>query len=77
VSWGVSARPGSCAWPRLRERGAANEAVVELVATTLGLHPRAVRLVSGFASRDKIVEVDGHRPDEAEARLASAKRKDA
>ena len=43
------------------ERGAANLAVVELVATTLGVHKRAVRLVSGFASRDKIVEVDGLR----------------
>ena len=59
------------------ERGAANEAVVELVATTLGVPPRTVRLVSGFASRDKIVEVDDLRPDEAEARLASAQRKDA
>ena len=59
------------------ERGAANAAVVELVATTLGVHPRAVRLVSGFASRDKIVEVEGLRPDEAETLLASAKRKDA
>lgn len=59
------------------ERGAANEAVVELVARTLGVHPREVRLVSGFASRDKIVEVEGLRPDETEARLASAERKDA
>ena len=50
---------------------------VELVATTLGIHPRGVRLVSGFGSRDKIVEVDGLRPEEAEARLASATRKDA
>ena len=59
------------------ERGAANLAVVELVATTLGLHPRAVRLVSGFASRDKIVEVAGMGPAETEARLASAEREDA
>lgn len=77
---GVVGRHGE-AW-KLRvaaapERGAANAAVVELVATTLGVHPRTVRLVSGFASRDKIVEVDGLRPDEAEARLASVKRKDA
>ena len=77
---GVVGRHGE-AW-KLRvaaapERGAANAAVVELVATTLGVHPRAVRLVSGFASRDKIVEVEGLRPDEAETLLASAKRKDA
>ena len=59
------------------ERGAANAAVVELVALTLGVDPRAVRLVSGLGSRDKIVEVEGLRPDETEARLASAERKDA
>jgi uncharacterized protein (TIGR00251 family) len=57
-------------------RGAANEAVVDLVARTLGVPPRTVRVVSGFASRDKIVEVDGLGADETEARLASAERKD-
>lgn len=59
------------------ERGAANAAVVDLVARTLGVQPRAVRLVSGLGSRDKIVEVEGLRPDETEARLALAERKDA
>jgi uncharacterized protein YggU (UPF0235/DUF167 family) len=59
------------------ERGAANAAVVDLVAKTLGVQPLAVRLVSGFGSRDKIVEVHGLRPDETEARLASVERKDA
>ena len=59
------------------ERGAANAAVVELLALTLGIHPRAVRLVSGLGSRDKIVEVAGLPPDVTEARLASAERKDA
>jgi uncharacterized protein len=59
------------------ERGAANAAVVELLARTLGVKPQAVRLVSGHGSRDKIVEVEGLRPDETEARLASAERKDA
>jgi uncharacterized protein len=58
------------------ERGAANEAVVDLVARTLGVAPRTVRVVSGLASRDKIVEVDGLGADETEARLASAERKD-
>jgi len=58
------------------ERGAANEAVVDLVARTLGVQPRTVRVVSGYASRDKIVEVDGLGADETEARLASAERKD-
>ena len=59
------------------ERGAANAAVVDLVARTLGVRLQAVMLVSGQGSRDKIVEVDGLRSDEAEERLASAERKDA
>jgi hypothetical protein len=59
------------------ERGAANRAVLELLATTLGVPPAAVRLVSGRASRDKMVEVAGLGPAEIEARLASAEREDA
>lgn len=39
--------------------GAANEALVELVATALGVAKRAVRIVSGESSRSKIVEVEG------------------
>ena len=64
----VAARP---------ERGAANRAVLELLASTLGVPYTAVRLVSGQASRDKMVEVAGLGPGEIEARLASAEREDA
>ncbi len=39
--------------------GAANEAVIEVIADALGVHRRAVRIVSGDASRTKVVEVDG------------------
>ncbi len=59
------------------ERGAANKAVIDLLARTLGVSPSAVRLVSGQGSRDKIVEVAGVRPADTEARLASAERKGA
>ena len=59
------------------ERGAANKAVIDLLARTLGVSPSAVRLVSGHGSRDKIVEVAGVRPADTEARLASAERKGA
>jgi uncharacterized protein (TIGR00251 family) len=59
------------------ERGAANDAVVELLARTLSVRARDIRLVSGHGSRDKIVEVAGVPPIETEARLASAERKDA
>lgn len=44
--------------------GAANEALVRLLARTLGVPRGAVRIVSGAAGRDKTVEVDGL--DEAE-----------
>jgi uncharacterized protein len=56
----------------LPERGAANEAVLELVAGLLQVPPRTVRLVSGQASRDKIVVVEGLSPVETEARLEQA-----
>ena len=39
--------------------GAANEALVKFLAITFGLPQRAVRVVSGHASRAKIVELDG------------------
>ena len=54
------------------ERGAANDAVVELLAGVLGLDRRDVRLVSGYASRDKILELAGLPPGEAERRLTAA-----
>lgn len=39
--------------------GAANEALVELIAEVLGVGRRAVRIVSGETSRSKVVEVEG------------------
>ena len=40
--------------------GAANAAVIELLAKTLGVPRGAVRIVSGEASRNKVVEVPAH-----------------
>ncbi|HEY7795795.1 MAG TPA: DUF167 domain-containing protein, partial [Gaiellaceae bacterium] len=54
------------------ERGRANEAVLELLAETLAVPRASVTLVSGSASRDKIVELSGIPPDEVERRLATA-----
>ena len=59
------------------ERGAANAALVDLIARTLGVRARDVRLVSGHGSRDKIVEVAGVRTAETEALLEASERKDA
>lgn len=39
--------------------GAANEAVVEVLADALGVSQRAVQITTGFASRSKVVEVSG------------------
>jgi hypothetical protein len=58
------------------ERGAANRAVLELLAGLLGVPSGAVGLVSGQGSRDKIVVVEGLSPAETEARLAQSHRKD-
>lgn len=44
--------------------GAANEALIEFLADELDVPSRLVRIVSGFGSRNKVVEVD------ARARLA-------
>ena len=42
--------------------GAANDALVALLADELDVARRAVRIVSGEASRSKTVEVDGIEP---------------
>lgn len=55
------------------ERGRANDSVVELLASTLGLGRRDVRIVSGTTSRNKIVEIVGLTLDETESLLARAR----
>lgn len=60
--------------PAPPERGKANDAVVDLLAGALDLDRRAVALVSGHASRDKIVELTGIDADEVDRRLSSARK---
>jgi uncharacterized protein YggU (UPF0235/DUF167 family) len=55
------------------ERGRANDALLELLATTLRVERTRIRLVAGATSRDKVVEVEGLTLDEVE-RLLSLKR---
>ncbi len=50
--------------------GAANEALVALLAEVLDVPRRAIRIVSGATSRTKLVEVDGVTPAVVE-RLAT------
>ena len=54
------------------ERGRANDAVVGLLAERLGVPRASVSVVSGHASRDKVVELRGLGTDEAERRLERA-----
>ena len=39
--------------------GAANQAMIRLIATDLGVAKRDVRIVAGAASRQKLIVVDG------------------
>jgi uncharacterized protein (TIGR00251 family) len=54
--------------------GEANAAVVEVVASALGVAKRDVELVMGASSRTKVLRVDGLGPDEVRARLGAARR---
>jgi uncharacterized protein len=54
------------------ERGRANEAVLELVADVLGVRRSDLALVSGHASRHKVVAVSGLSDADAAERLAGA-----
>jgi uncharacterized protein len=54
------------------ERGRANEAVVQLVARTVGAATKDVTLVSGETSRQKRVAVRGVEVDEVHKRLDDA-----
>ena len=54
------------------ERGRANDAVVALLAETLGLPRGGVRVLSGHTARDKVVELAGIDAGEADRRLAGA-----
>lgn len=55
------------------ERGRANDEVTTLLAHTLGLPVRDVRIVSGHTSREKVVEIGGLDLDEVQRRLSSGK----
>lgn len=49
--------------------GAANEAVVAVIAEALGVPARAVRIAAGQSGRQKLVDVDGIEASAALARL--------
>ena len=49
--------------------GAANKALVAAMAKALGLPPRAVALVRGTQSREKVLRIQGLRKDEVGVKL--------
>jgi uncharacterized protein (TIGR00251 family) len=51
---------------------AANEAVIAILAGTLGVPRRAIRIVAGETARQKVVEIAGLRLETAVARLREA-----
>ncbi len=54
--------------------GAANEALLRLLAASLDLPRSSVRLLTGSRGRRKVVEIDGLSADEARRRLAAGGR---
>jgi uncharacterized protein (TIGR00251 family) len=54
------------------QRGKANEAVLRLLATALGVERRRLRIVRGEISRQKVVSVDGLDEAEIRARLSQS-----
>ncbi len=50
--------------------GAANEALIRLLAKQLGLPRSAIRVVRGATGRKKMVEMDGISPAEVKRRVA-------
>ncbi|MBI3970336.1 MAG: DUF167 domain-containing protein [Chloroflexi bacterium] len=63
-------------WVRLAAppvEGAANQALIELLADQLKLPKSAIRLQSGAAGRHKLVRVTGLSPDTVSARLRAAR----
>lgn len=54
------------------ERGRANAAVEELVAAALGVPRESVRIVAGFGSTRKLLEIAGLSEAEVRKRLAQA-----
>ena len=53
------------------EKGKANQALIELLAETLGIAKRKVKILRGQSSRDKQVTIDGYSLDQVRRRLGS------
>ena len=54
------------------EDGAANAALIALLAEELGVPRRSIRIVFGATARDKLIEIAGADPVECQRRLQAA-----
>ena len=55
------------------EKGKANQAIVALIAKTLGISARSVTVVRGVSNPKKIVRIPGTCAEEVRARLSAAR----
>ena len=70
----ISGRHGDAIKIRLTAppvEGAANQALIDFLAEVLGVRTKQIEILSGHASRNKIVCVVGLMPQELEARLSA------
>jgi hypothetical protein len=58
------------------DRGRANEAVLDLLASSLAVPRASIELVAGHTAQDKVVELAGIEPAEADRRLAALTEKE-
>jgi uncharacterized protein YggU (UPF0235/DUF167 family) len=58
-----------------RERGRANDALLDLLADVLEVRRSSLDLVAGVSARDKVIEVQGLTLGEAEAHLEDRRRR--
>ncbi len=58
------------------ERGCANEAVLDLIACSLDVPRASIELVAGHTAQNKVVELAGIEPAEADRRLTALTEKE-
>ena len=58
------------------ERGRANDAVLDLIATSFAVPRTSVELLTGHTAQDKVVQLAGIEPAEADRRLTALTEKE-
>lgn len=63
LKWGINAAPVD---------GKANEELIESISQFLDIPKRAISILKGETSRDKIVQIKGHDPEDLQRRLSES-----